>query len=370
MHIALKETQLGLRNSTTRLPFRYGKACLTRCPQAVFRAVIEVDGHAQAGFSGDCLPPSWFDKMPGKTFDQQIKDMLWVIAAADASYRVELAQPSPFFPAWRAAWEQVHAASAARGEQRDGREQSIHAARARIQRKCTQRPVRARKPRLPRGEQVHGTVILEQLDPGMRVHPREQGILDLAAGGVRAVQDPATRVPALSAEREVAARVRLTVPIELDPVFEQSLDRGGPALDDEAHDRLVAESGARHQSVLDVPLEGVVAPLDRGDAPLRPIRRGVRRTLLGDDADPPDFGGAQREEEPRDAAPDDQEVEFAKFDRVRRHVASGVGAQARSARGASHFGGRRVTREKRPRKAAGALCGGAGGKQGRESIGL
>ncbi|MDA1053892.1 MAG: mandelate racemase [Planctomycetota bacterium] len=114
MHIALKETRLGLRNSTTRLPFRYGKACLTRCPQAVFRAVIEVDGQAQAGYSGDCLPPSWFDKAPGKAFDHQIEDMLWVIAEADASYRTELALPGSFFAAWQTALADVHAACVAR----------------------------------------------------------------------------------------------------------------------------------------------------------------------------------------------------------------------------------------------------------------
>ena len=114
MKLALKETRLGLRNSTTRLPFRYGKACLTWCPQAVFRVDIEVDGRMQAGYSGDCLPPSWFDKSPAKSFPQQIEDMLWVIAEAEASYRTQLAKPNEFFPAWRAALEHVHAACAVR----------------------------------------------------------------------------------------------------------------------------------------------------------------------------------------------------------------------------------------------------------------
>lgn len=110
MKLALKETQLGLRNSTTRLPFRYGKACLTWCPQAVLRVDIEVDGKMHAGYSGDCLPPSWFDKSPAKTFAQQIEDMLWVIAKAETTYRAELASPNEFFSAWRATLERVHAA--------------------------------------------------------------------------------------------------------------------------------------------------------------------------------------------------------------------------------------------------------------------
>lgn len=80
----------------------------------VFRTVIEVDGRLQAGYSGDCLPPSWFDKSPGKTYARQIEDMLWVIAAADASYRAELGRPGSFFAAWRAVVEHVHEASVAR----------------------------------------------------------------------------------------------------------------------------------------------------------------------------------------------------------------------------------------------------------------
>ena len=114
MKLSLKETQLCLRNSTTRLPFRYGKACLTWCPQSIFRVDIEVDGRIQAGYSGDCLPPSWFDKSPDKSFSQQIDDMLWVISEASASYRTELAAPSDFFPSWRIAVDHVQSVCAAR----------------------------------------------------------------------------------------------------------------------------------------------------------------------------------------------------------------------------------------------------------------
>ncbi len=108
MKIALKETRLGLRNSTTRIPFRYGKACLVRCPQAVLQVVIEADGRRQAGYSGDCLPPSWFDKSPAKDFAAQIDDMLAVIALAEKTYREELATPTGFFPAWLTAHERIH----------------------------------------------------------------------------------------------------------------------------------------------------------------------------------------------------------------------------------------------------------------------
>jgi len=107
MRIAVKESQLGLRNSTTRIPFRYGTANLTRCPQAILRAVVECDGARQEGFSGDCLPPSWFDKSPEKDYRRQIGDMLRVIGLAQAVYADAFASGTEFFPAWLSCEEQI-----------------------------------------------------------------------------------------------------------------------------------------------------------------------------------------------------------------------------------------------------------------------
>ena len=86
MQFSLKATRLGLRNSTTRIPFRYGNTCLSHCPQAVLEATIETGGNVQRGYSGDCLPPGWFDKTPGRSFAEQIDDMLAVIARAEKTF--------------------------------------------------------------------------------------------------------------------------------------------------------------------------------------------------------------------------------------------------------------------------------------------
>ncbi len=105
------DTRMGLRNSTTRIPFRYGKACLTACPQIVVQVNIaqgKQAGASQAGYSADCLPPGWFDKTPGKTFAQQIDDMFTIFAQAEAAFRQEFSQPCEFFTGWLAAYEQVH----------------------------------------------------------------------------------------------------------------------------------------------------------------------------------------------------------------------------------------------------------------------
>jgi len=115
MQLSIKETQVGLRNSTTRIPFRYGKACLTRCPQAVIRVLIEVNGKRQSGYSGDCLPPSWFDKSPAKDFEQQIMDMVHVMQSAESTYSEEFHSPRSFFDGWQAAHRRVQEREVERG---------------------------------------------------------------------------------------------------------------------------------------------------------------------------------------------------------------------------------------------------------------
>jgi L-alanine-DL-glutamate epimerase-like enolase superfamily enzyme len=107
MRIRKLDSWLGIRNSTTRLPFRYGKACLTRCPQAICAVTIEVNGAVQTGFSGDCLPPSWFDKSPRKDYPSQIADMVASINFARDAFQQRLRHPSTLFDAW---WDVLQAA--------------------------------------------------------------------------------------------------------------------------------------------------------------------------------------------------------------------------------------------------------------------
>ena len=109
LSLRIRETRLGLRNSTTRIPFRYGRASLTSCPQAVLGVTIEVEGKLQEGFAGDCLPPSWFDKAPGKTFRQQLDEMLSTIALAQKIYAEEFSsvRRRSLFHGWLTALEAV-----------------------------------------------------------------------------------------------------------------------------------------------------------------------------------------------------------------------------------------------------------------------
>lgn len=115
MRFTLKETRLGLRNSRTRIPFRYGGACLTRCPQAVLAAVIETTAGVHAGYSGDCLPPLWFDKTPTRGFREQIADMVAAVRMAEEEFVAAAGRPVPLFDTWLGVYNVVHAKGRQRG---------------------------------------------------------------------------------------------------------------------------------------------------------------------------------------------------------------------------------------------------------------
>jgi hypothetical protein len=118
MRFTLKNTRLALRNSTTRIPFRYGNACMTACPQAILEAVIETEsGRLQSGYSGDCLPPGWFDKDPRKDYAQQIEEMLAAADLAQGALSEEAARPVTLFDAWQATYDRMMSAAAERGWQ-------------------------------------------------------------------------------------------------------------------------------------------------------------------------------------------------------------------------------------------------------------
>jgi L-alanine-DL-glutamate epimerase-like enolase superfamily enzyme len=114
MQIQLVDARLALRNSTTRLPFRYGSATLTWCPQAIVQVHVVIDGAMQAGFSGDCLPPGWFDKSPDKTYEQQIDDMMSAIGLAAKLFGERFQRTAPFFAGWYDAQVEMQREAAAR----------------------------------------------------------------------------------------------------------------------------------------------------------------------------------------------------------------------------------------------------------------
>src|SRR5436190_16493019 len=82
--IRVREVEVFLRRVRTRMPFRYGKAEVTGQPYAHLRVRLEP---TVTGVSAAALPPLWFDKRPGLTHEDTIRDLLRSIAIASDVYR-------------------------------------------------------------------------------------------------------------------------------------------------------------------------------------------------------------------------------------------------------------------------------------------
>ena len=62
---SIREIEIFERPVVLRIPFRFGNATLTHCPQAFVRARIEfADGKGAWGAAAEMLAPKWFDKNP------------------------------------------------------------------------------------------------------------------------------------------------------------------------------------------------------------------------------------------------------------------------------------------------------------------
>ena len=104
----VRSWRLATRPSVTRIPFRYGKACLTDCPQAMLEMTVDFNGTLVRGYAADCLPPLWFDKSPDCEFTQQIDDMIDVISQS-AKITVEAGKMDSLSTLVSVLWETVHA---------------------------------------------------------------------------------------------------------------------------------------------------------------------------------------------------------------------------------------------------------------------
>jgi hypothetical protein len=113
MKIHIRHGDVFLLDLRTRLPFKYGIATMTRTPHAFVRVQLDVDGQPATGIAADHLPPKWFTKDPAKPIDEEIGEMLTVIAhAVELSAGLRAASP---FEAWCRLNEKQ--AESGRGEQ-------------------------------------------------------------------------------------------------------------------------------------------------------------------------------------------------------------------------------------------------------------
>ncbi|WP_280155718.1 hypothetical protein [Piscinibacter sp. XHJ-5] len=80
-HVALFE-----RPVTLRLPFRFGAATVTRCPQAFVRVEAVVGGRTVVGASAELMVPKWFDKSPSLTQEQNFEQLREALRLAAEAY--------------------------------------------------------------------------------------------------------------------------------------------------------------------------------------------------------------------------------------------------------------------------------------------
>ncbi len=102
------EIDVRIGEAWTRMPFRYGNACLTAVPLVHIATTVEARGGRVArGVGADCLPPRWFDKDPGRDFRRNVDDQLAAINAARRVY-VECGRTATAsYSLWRAAYPGV-----------------------------------------------------------------------------------------------------------------------------------------------------------------------------------------------------------------------------------------------------------------------
>jgi L-alanine-DL-glutamate epimerase-like enolase superfamily enzyme len=86
----------------TRFPFRYGIASMTDVPHLFMRTRVHAGTASSPGVTAEGLPPKWFTKDPGTTFEQDLPAMLAAIThAARIAEDIGHRQPLAFFDFWR-----------------------------------------------------------------------------------------------------------------------------------------------------------------------------------------------------------------------------------------------------------------------------
>lgn len=110
--LAIESVSFFMRNVHMRLPFRYGKACLTAAPLLHIKLVArDEDGIAITGTSADMLPPKWFDKAPDKQYHRNISDLVLAAKTGVQGYLAVSNTCRTPFEIWREAYDLVQDAT-------------------------------------------------------------------------------------------------------------------------------------------------------------------------------------------------------------------------------------------------------------------
>jgi hypothetical protein len=86
LRLKIVAVELYERPVTLRLPFRFGAATVTRCPQAFVRIEAEVGGRHVVGATAELMVPKWFDKNPALTHEQNFEQLRQALRLARDAY--------------------------------------------------------------------------------------------------------------------------------------------------------------------------------------------------------------------------------------------------------------------------------------------
>jgi hypothetical protein len=87
--LRIREVRLFQRHVTLRLPFRFGAATVTQCPQAFVHVRAEAGGRTFEGASAELMVPKWFDKSPALTHEQNFEQLREALRLAREAYAGE-----------------------------------------------------------------------------------------------------------------------------------------------------------------------------------------------------------------------------------------------------------------------------------------